>query len=67
MSCRVKVEHMRRAGWCLSGVRRWCRANEIDFARLVREGVPVEEVEHRQDALIQRAVRLAKESEDGQG
>lgn len=62
----ITINHCRKAGWCVSGVRRFCAQNNLDFRRLVREGVPVEEVEGIDCALIAKAVEIAKK-ENGNG
>lgn len=56
----VTINHCREAGWCVAGIRRYCADNGLDFRRLVREGLPVEEVEGRECALIGRAIEIAK-------
>ena len=60
MSDRVTIQHVRRAGWCMSGVRPYCQRVGIDFRRLVREGIPISEVEGVDDHMIQTAVEIAK-------
>lgn len=60
MSVRVTITHVRRAGWCVSGVRAYCRTSGIDFRQLCRGGIPVEDVEHLDDAFVQRAIEIAR-------
>lgn len=61
MSDRVTTKHLRKAGWCASGIRTWCGHNGIDFRRLVKEGIPISEIEHRTDVQTQTAIRIARE------
>lgn len=60
MSIRVTATDCQTLGICMSGVRRGCAANGIDFRRLVREGIPVEEIEHVSDPTVQRVIEQAK-------
>lgn len=40
---RVTITDVRRAGYCVRGVRRWCEVKGIDFRKFLAEGMPVEE------------------------
>lgn len=60
MSQRLTVQDIRAAGFCLHGVRRHCETLGVDFRHFVREGVPLEEAEKVDCALVQRAVEIAK-------
>jgi len=48
---RVYPIHLRRCGYCLSGVRRFCARHQLDFRRLVRHGLPIDEVRATGDAM----------------
>lgn len=63
MTERVKIHHIRNAGHCLPGVRKHCQSIGVDFRRLVREGIPISEVEHIDDILVQDAIRRARKKE----
>ena len=53
----ITANDIRAAGYCLHiGARRWCSQHGIDFTRLMREGIPVEDVEHIDDAMLQRVI-----------
>lgn len=65
MSEIVTLRDVRQAVGCIAGIRRWCAENDVDFRRLARDGIPVAEVENWDDALVQRAVKIAKERADG--
>ena len=62
---RVTVDDYRAAGLCTSGVRRACISFGIDFKRLVREGIPISEIEHIDDANLQNVIIKAKERING--
>lgn len=50
-------------GLCLSGQRRFCRANGIDFRELARQGIPVERLEGIEDVHMDRMIAKAEERE----
>lgn len=60
MSDRVTIHHCRKAGFCLTGVRRHCATVGLDFRQLVKEGLPVADLENINDAAIMRCVEIAK-------
>lgn len=60
MSLRVTATDCQTLGLCMSGVRRGCAANGIDFRRLVREGIPVDEIENISDPTVRRVIEEAK-------
>jgi len=63
----VTIHHCRKSGFCVDGVRRHCTLLGIDFRRLVKAGIPIPEIEHLEDAIVQRCIATARaeESEDG--
>jgi hypothetical protein len=61
MTERVTIADVRAAGFCLSGARKHCQAVGVDFRRLVREGIPLSEVETIDDELVQRIVATTRE------
>lgn len=56
---RVTMATLRKLRWCARGVRHWCAQHGIDYARLVRDGLPVEEVARVDDEFARRAVTAA--------
>ena len=49
----ITAADIKSAGYCLHiGARRWCAAHGIDFRRLMREGIPVADVAHIDDAML---------------
>lgn len=66
----VKIEHIRRArevhgGFCSSGIRAWCERHELDYRKLLREGLPLSEMEEAApgDALLARVSTYAREAQ----
>lgn len=55
---------MKQAGWCVSGVRAYCEREGIDFRRLVRTGIPVDEVKDRDCAYVRRMIEAAEREND---
>lgn len=60
MSDRLTVNDARRAGFCVSGIKRKCEALGVNFRAFVRNGLPVEEAEKFNDGSIQKAIEIAK-------
>lgn len=60
MTDRVTITHVRAAGYCLSGTRRHCATVGVDFRRLVKEGIPISEIETVEDALVQEIIKRAR-------
>lgn len=57
----VTMRHVRAAGLCAPGVRRWfTRFDRTLIRRFCREGLPVEEVDAFGDPLSQRVARQAR-------
>jgi hypothetical protein len=67
MTERVTINDCRAAGYCVIGVRRHCATLGLDFRLLARDGLPLEEVEHIEDAAAQRIVAQAKRRIGGDG
>jgi len=61
MADRLRIKHIREAGHCVAGVRTTCEMHGFDMRRLVREGIPLSELEAIEDANVQQVVRIAKE------
>lgn len=51
---------------CARGMRQWCASNSIDWLTFVREGIPIEQLEAKGDALIAPIIALAR-AEAGNG
>lgn len=56
----ITMSDVRDAGFCAPGLRKFCSDNGVDLRRLVREGIPVSEVEHIEDANLQRVIRMKR-------
>ena len=60
MSRKLTIQDCRDAGFCINpGVKAACKTHGVDFRQLVREGVPLEQVENINDVSVQRAVQIA--------
>jgi len=57
----VRMEHLRRLKFCSRGAREFCQQHGLDWSRLVREGLPVEEVAATGDAMALMLVEVARE------
>lgn len=64
MTERVTLAHLRRLGYCMSGVRAWCERNSFDYTTLRTEGLLAEDLERTGDHFALEAARMAR-AEDG--
>jgi hypothetical protein len=67
---RVTTDDLVKAGYCARGLRRHYKAIGLtreDFVRFVREGLPVEEIEHVDDLMVQRVIEAARAREAASG
>jgi hypothetical protein len=53
-------------GYCFSGLRRVCSRYGIDYDRLVREGIPSEEIEHIDNVLVRAVIKSATARSQGE-
>lgn len=58
----VRMEDMRRHGYCARGVRAFYARHGLDYTALLREGTPASELEATGDGM---ALALASEVRDG--
>jgi len=59
------LKHARLLKLCVFGVRRWCTRYEVDFKKLIRNEVPVEELEAIGDAFGIKVAAKAREEANG--
>ena len=59
------LKHARLLHFCLFGVRRWCTRYEVDFRKLARTEIPVEELEATGDAFGIKVAAKARETSNG--
>ena len=56
----ITMSDIRDAGFCAKGLREFCLEHGIDMRRLVRDGIPVSEVEHIEDANFLRVLAVKR-------
>lgn len=61
----LTVGDVQSSGYCVRGTRRWCLNNGIDFKKFVREGLPIEELEHIDDEILRIVIAKKLEKLDG--
>ena len=59
----VTIADVRKAGYCVRGAREACRLRGIDFTKLVKSGIPVDELKDMDDAAIQHILRRKRGEE----
>ena len=60
MTDKLTIQDCRDAGFCISGVREACKRHNQDFRRLVKYGLPLEDLQHLDDLPVKRAISVAK-------
>lgn len=60
MPIKITVDDIRKAGFCVPGLREGAERLGLDIRRVVKADYTVEEVEHIEDANVQRAIMEAK-------
>jgi len=65
MQVYVSLKYCRVLKYCLHGVKRFCVRNDLDFKKLVKGEMPVEEFEATGEAQALKVVALAKEVANG--
>jgi hypothetical protein len=59
---KITIQHLRQAGYCVRGTKAVCKRHGIDWDAAVRAGgLDVEQVQHIDDAMIQRLIEVARE------
>lgn len=58
---RIRPAHVRRAGFCVAGVRRWARRHGVDWRKFLREGIPAGDLAHIEDPVVSHVVKIAEE------
>lgn len=61
----ITSRELMRYGFCFEGQKRWLEAKGIDVRDFVRDGLPLSVVEGFDDALAQKAAKIAKERRSG--
>ena len=64
MSDRVTLRDLRNLKYCMAGSRIFCKLHGISVDRLIREGIPISEVEHIDDAMLKKIIEHARNRED---
>ena len=54
------VRNGAKAGYCLAGLRRWAATHNLDFKKLLAEGVLASDIAHIQDPFKDRIIEAAK-------
>lgn len=61
MTDKMTIQDCRDVGFCVSGIRRACATHSKDFKTLVKQGLPLDEMDELDDINVKRAVSKARE------
>jgi hypothetical protein len=67
MTGNLTINDCRAAGYCVTGIRDHCVLLGFDFRRLVREGIPLEDLAGLDDQIVRKCVEKATEREAENG
>lgn len=56
----VTIADVRKAGYCVKGSREAARLRGIDFRDFLKNGIPVKDLEDKDDAMIQHILRVKR-------
>lgn len=56
MNDTLYMHHVREAGYCATGVRRFCKKHGLNFSTFLREGFPVQDMERIDDAMVKTII-----------
>jgi hypothetical protein len=56
----VTIKHVRAAGMCASGARNFCKLYGFNWSEFIKNGVPIAEIEHIDNALIKQVIEVAR-------
>lgn len=61
----ITITDIRKAGYCVAGVRQWSATHGINFADLIKNGIPADELLAKGDEHAQRVIDSKLERERG--
>ena len=61
MTDKLTIHDIRHAGYCTLGSKRFATRLGLDGRKLVKEGLPISELEHFDDVNVKRCIAVAKE------
>lgn len=62
----IYIQDCLRAGYCVRGVKDYCKARGIDFRHLVRYGVCIEQSKIEIDGYVQKVIDLKQKEIDNE-
>jgi hypothetical protein len=60
MTALARVEHVRAAGYCMRGVRRWLQGREYGWRDLIERGIPTDWLRATGDAMAIAVADIAE-------
>ncbi len=63
----ITIDDIRKAGFCSAGVKRWFKAQGLDFQSLLKNGISAESLLATSDAQAEKVVqsKIERENLDG--
>jgi len=57
----IKIRHAVELGYCIKGIKEFCKQHNIDFKKFVVYGIEEEELANIDDAMVIKIIEHAKE------
>lgn len=67
MARNIITDDIRAAGFCVDGLREWAEAHDLNLRKIVKGQYTIDDVEHIEDANIQRVIEIARKRHEGNG
>lgn len=56
----IKIRHAVELGYCIKGIKEFCKQHNIDFKKFVVYGIEEEELLKTEDAMVIKVIEHAK-------
>lgn len=63
MMIKITLQDMRSLKYCARGSRQFCARHGLDWSRFVHDGIPIDELQHIKDGMLDRVIDKAKQRE----
>ena len=60
---KIYINDVRRFGYCVRGIKKFCAMHNIDFKNFVKNGIDIAEIEDIDDAMLNKLIAKLKQIE----
>lgn len=62
---KIYIKDLVACNYCIKGIKEFCKRHNLDFRKLVREGINVEEIKDIDDAMLFNIINYVSKSRGG--